>query len=469
MWKTAFSSLLLLSVMISSILFWQWNTYSKMNAEKDGDSVKIEQSFQIVAEMNRLKITQIISGLKDENGYEVIIPKTSENWRYVQNEQGNETPTEMGTAYYPENGMLQFQYEIPLSGGNNAFFLSEWTTVMTNLAVSNTTIKIVDNVNRQGSWAAGIPSVAQKKFTYINYFVFKGNEQSPSLYWQPGVLQAEKLDNGVQLFLDETLAKQELHKDLLSELTVFPKKSIVVTDSVNPVSGNGLLIIPANGGNIQIEDELTRYYFSEKFTGNEDQLLVDVFSSAFLQKEPVTEKGRQLLAEIKSELPGESFSSFLSSIIKEKAAIDSSELDSRFSSFKGMQTNYFTRNLSDAAYVPLYYFQDKVVYVNDRKRDSVTTLIKDGHHYYPFMQLLAQIGYETTFIEDQHTIIVRKTNQHYRFYPDRNIFMYNDESYGVLENPLFHFDNTFYIDRDWLKAIFQIILEEQDKEIHLTI
>jgi hypothetical protein len=65
-------------------------------------------------------------------------------------------------------------------------------------------------------------------------------------------------------------------------------------------------------------------------------------------------------------------------------------------------------------------------------------------------------------------MLLSKGNNSYRFYLNKNVFIYNEEDYGLLENPLTNQNGTVFIEIQWFKSLFGVTAEEREDEIHLT-
>jgi pantothenate kinase len=86
---------------------------------------------------------------------------------------------------------------------------------------------------------------------------------------------------------------------------------------------------------------------------------------------------------------------------------------------------------------------------------------------FPFVETLSSLGFQVKVLSDNETLLLTKGLNSYRFFVNQNIFIYNEEDYGLLENPLTKINHTIYIDYQWLTSLFNIQIDEDENTVYL--
>jgi hypothetical protein len=466
--RTSFFIFMILTAVIGGLLFWQWKAYSEKNdslGRKQSESARQEITVESTA--NELKILQTISGLAEGKEYKVSVPEKVSSWKCL-GEEGKpcKSNDRLPDTYLAEKGKIIFSYSIALSHNASSFLLNDWLVTLPNVTISSSKLEVVDYAKRGGSWVAGLPLKGNKQLDFIDYFVFEGESGSFSLYWQKKTLENVKNIPQISIFAE---SKDIEHVALSLPFAEFPYFSVVITDSYPEVQGEGIIVLKKYQ-----QDALERIafdlYFHTKFSKAkiEEQWMADVFSAYFTKQKSWEAKGEKILQELTYKLSEHELEEFMSSIIQEKGSLSAKKLDDRLSKQKGLKTRFFILNKEKAApFIPLSFFDSRKVFMNGEERKGIEIYYQNEKRFYPFTDVLTGLGYEIKQITDEKSLILKKGNNNYRFYTDRKIFIYNEEEYGLLENPFHELNGKVYIEEKWLMALFKAKIEENEHQIRI--
>ncbi|WP_102271570.1 stalk domain-containing protein [Cytobacillus massiliigabonensis] len=472
MWRTASLLFVALITAIGAMLSMQWKAYSKQESQID-PAETVTQELTVQSSEKDLLISQRISGLTKEKEYKVIIPNELFQWTCVK-DNGDlcDSKDENPQTFLPDQNSLVFQYTIPIQKEDASFFLNEWTTKISEVKVRTTDIEIIDTFRRKGTWIAGAPLMGLKEMDLIDYYLFTGMGDAPSLFWQPKALYKSQDSHQIAFYKDKLGKNNEFQFEDLKNLTGFPYLSVVFTNQSGEKTGRGLMITSPIIKKEDLKRKLVGQYYETKLKGipNKEKWLLDVLTSYTAKLEPETEKGKFILKELNMKLSKEEMKHLFNQVNNESAEITAAKLDGFIYEMKGHHTRFFTLNNSKSVpFIPFYYYDPRSIIINEKEKSDVEAIIKGNLILYPFIDTLKGLGFEVTMLPDHETILVFKDNNSYRFYLNRNIFIYNEEDYGLLENPLTNLNGEYYISKQWLQQLFKVSIDEGAEDIRISI
>lgn len=471
MWRTASLLFVALTTAIGGMLSMQWKAYSKQESQIDHNET-VTQELTVQSSEKDLRISQRITGLTKEKEYKVIIPNELFHWTCIKdNGDVCESKDENPQTFLPDQNTLIFQYTIPIQKEDASFFLSEWTARISQVTVRTTDLEIIDTYRKKGTWIAGAPLKGLKEMDLIDYYLFKGVGDAPSLYWEPTSLHKIQRNN-ITYYSEQSVQKNRFQFDEMANLKGFPNLSVVLTDQSVESSGNGLIITSPAIKDEDLKWKLVYDYYETKFKGNseEDKWLLDVFTSYTVKRESGFEKSRAILEELNKMLSDEELTYLFNRVNNETAEITAEKLDDFIYDLKGRNTRFFTKNKNESVeFVPFYYYDPRSLIINEKEQeDDIEAIYKENKILYPFIDTIKGLGFEVTMLPDHEAILVIKDKNSYRFYLNRNIFIYNEEDYGLLENPLTNLNGKYYISKQWLQQLFKVSIDEGEEAITIS-
>lgn len=474
MWKVSFTLLILLNSFIGGLLFWQWDAYSQVLDSTNSEQVeKVKQKVTVTSKGNQLHITQLFTGLNSDKEYRIMAPEKVQEWGCVKSD-GNpcESVDDNPSSYLADANSLTINYLIDMKENNSPFLLNHWLVYLPDVETTHTSIEVIDTSRRKGSWVAGLPLKGHNKFELIDYYVFEGLGDNSSLYWQPTPLKRVYGEQGIQYYSAANTDKNSLLFNSLHRIPNFKGLSIVVSDVYPETNGVSLMIVHPNITNEVIERKIIYNYLMNK-TDNlplEERWLIDVLTSIITGQDSNVPKGQEFIKELKGNLTEDELLTFTNMVINE-TLLTAQKLDNLLGNLAGKSTHFFTLNKNEETMiVPLYYFDPRRIMIQDKLQENFEVLIMSNNdRYYPFTETMNALGFNVKVLVDNETVLLNKEDNSYRFYVNQNIFIYNEEDYGLLENPLTYINGKVYIESSWLETIFKVDFQETKEEIKVTI
>lgn len=468
MWRASLFIFLILSGTITAMLVWQWKAYSEQTGRAEEHTVGATQQITVESLQNELKITQTVTGLIPEKEYRLVIPDSLFKWKCKNGqEEACDSADENPYTFFSDENQMIFEYVLPINKDKKVFMLNDWTVSIPGVKVESSLITISDFFRRKGSWAAGVPLKAHKEMKHIDYYIFEGSGNTPSLYWQQGSLE-KKRTNTVDIFSEKQSLNLNFEK--LNNLGEIPYLSVVLTDYHQESYGKGILIAGTNTKKEKLEKMLIIQAFEKKFgyLPLKEDWLIDALATHAVEQKAGTEKGNWIFRELEKELAEDELEVFFQYIHMEES-LNTEKLDKQLSDLKGHSTRFFTVNKElNAPFVPLYFDDAKKVFISGKEQKGLKLIHKNGKKLLPFKAAMEALGFDVRILSGEETMLLAKGNNSYRFYLNRNVFIYNEEDYGLLESPLTDLNGTAFIEIQWLQSLFDVSIEEWDDEIKLT-
>ncbi|MEK3855242.1 stalk domain-containing protein [Cytobacillus sp. FSL H8-0458] len=466
MWKASLLIFLILSGIISGMVLWQWQAYSERAIALES-SEAITQEITVETHLKELKITQKLYGLVARKEYRLDIPDTLYKWNCKTGTgKACDSADESPYTFFSADDQMIFEYTVPINDKKKALLLTDWFVKIIGIKAESLSISISDSFKREGSWAAGIRLKAQKKLDHIDYYYFEGYGNVPSLYWQEEPLLKTAINNTDVYTAGTRAASLDFKK--LNDIGDFPFMSIILTDRYPEYMDENILIASPYIKVDQLEKELIALQFQRKFADGSPDWIVDAFTAGLLDLKPGSAKGSIALKEFKGKLTEDELKNFLINVYQADS-LNAGKLDKLLGNAKGLQTQFFTMNIkNEAPLVPLYFQEEKKLWVSGAEKASISLLYRDGKVFLPFTAAMQALGYEVKILSGEETMLVSKGNNSYRFYLNKNVFIYNEEDYGLLINPLTRQNGTVWMEIQWFKALFGVTAEEREGGIHLT-
>ncbi|QVY63168.1 stalk domain-containing protein [Cytobacillus gottheilii] len=468
MWRAFLLIFLILSASISGMLFWQWEAFSEQKDPDSSESSNIKQELSVYTKGNELSVQQTISGLTEGERYEAVVPQKLFNFQCT-NTDGNPCKAEGDQPYFytSENGELNFSYTIPVGKRGSSLLVDQWTVSLADIVLSETRMEVTESVNRAGSWMSGLPLQGHIEKEYIDFFSFAGSGDATALYWQAAPLNYFETKAGFNYYADSSIFEPSSFK-VISELNDFKRHSIVVTDQHKEFEEDSFIIVNKSITDEALQLKLLTHYFEHKFASLElkENWLADVFIAYSLGKEAQTARGKAVLTEMNEKMTENELDLFFSSVHNEPDALTTEKLDQALTKIMGFRTSFYTLNSKSDDFIPLFYYDDRKLIVNGEEKDN-KVIYEGTRRLFPLKETMEYYGYNVQYLPDQETVLIQNKEQSYRFYLNKNIFILNEDNYGLLQNPLTAMYGSIYMEKQWLDSIFNIQIDESASEISI--
>lgn len=465
----------ILLIIIGCILLWQWLLYiNNKEIENDVENGKVSQEIEINVKNKYLAVTQKIVGLSRGKKYEIRIPPVAENMTGLPDENkmsANQDGSRSGT-FHAESDTLTVRYEIPFAKNEGPVLLSDWLVEMKNVTVSGTSIEVIDPQKGKGTWVAGLPLTTLQELEHIDHYFFLGGTKKPALYWHPEVLKKLTVaEEKLAIFYEGDRKPETALLKKVENLSNFAYVSLVLTNRFAETEAGGIVIYPEGGE--ESGDwlwKLANQYFQAKLEAPSEnrEWAADVLTSLFTGIKAEGEKAAGVLRELEGDFSENELQQFIYMATREKKDLTFGHLDICLSEIKGRKTDFFALNgQSSSKLIPLYFYETRDIYVNGDLKEEIKVVYKEGERFFSAKETFAALSYNVNIVENGKTLLLSKGTRNYRFYVDENIFILNEEHFGLLEQPLRMIDGELFIKEKWLIKIFHCSIN--DEETHLEI
>lgn len=463
--KFAIIAFLFLLSMVGGLLLFQWNNYSEQINEQTSEKIAVDQHIIVESKTNKLQVKQTVDGLSPEHSYQLIIPDNISEWTCTTDDNKSCQIEKNQLTVEQNDRTVTFSYFIPFKKESESLLLDHWAISMQQVAFKNTKVEVVESVRRAGSWIAGAPLVGFEKFDFIDYFVFEGENGLFPLYWQSKRLTSIHHQDEFNLFMKEgSTYSLNTSCDFLSKLPNFPYTTVVVTDTHAPVRKKGLMITNKPPMGIELDRQLALQYYLQRSTVKYDDWLYDLLVAHLIGVDVESKKGKQVMQELNDSLSASERQTLFEHITLDNSSYSIEEMDEVLSKIKGLPTTFFKQNMDHVDTVPLYFVDSKKVSINNKQMD-LDVIIRNKTRFFPFIETMKGLGFEVEHLSEQ--ILLNKEKMSMRFFIDKNIFILNEEDYGLLEKPLVDINGEIYIEQKWLRTIFDVNMNEEGNLIRI--
>jgi hypothetical protein len=461
MMRTFLTSMLLLMMAIGGMLFWQWNVYSKKEGSPVQEKKLLSEQVLIMSDENRaLNIKHTIKKIQ-KGSYKLLNPLNVDI--KCENPKACEITTDGQLLVKKYSSEVTFRYSIPFASNARAFLLQNWAIQLNGIEMGKTRVELTLKFNRKGDWGAGGQLIGKTKKEYINYYVFQNDGPIFPIYHQVNELAYNKISDKIHVYYDTSIPfeRDKLEK-VLTDLPQFSSATVILTNQHKEVMDDTFMILPAMPNYQALSEKLFVRHIEKifPFKNKNEKWLQSVLANVMYNKSFGGEKVKLLTATLRKELGANGIETFADTVKNMKKPLSAVSLDDAFSKVKGLKTHFFSQNhRENTPFYPLRYEDNRKILVN-------RNVIKDGLIYfenkrlYPFQQVVTMLDYEYSVI-DQNQILLSKNDNLLRFFLNENVFIYNEEDYGVRTNPLTKIGNKIYIEEEWLQDLFGVTIKNQ--------
>lgn len=465
--KFALSFFSILLLMISGILFFQYQVYSS-NLEEGNGEFTYSQEIEIVYRENNLDIRQHFKNLPNQK-VQLQWPKNAVSPTcFIETEHSCDRLAEDLTNFSMGDVRSQsISYIIPLNGGLKSKELIE--DVFANLengTVRFTNVHISTNNDIDGQWVTNLPLIGQQSLSLVNYSMFSGNGQVKDLYWQDGGdLKLQFNDSIVSIYsnnpVSADLSETIRNMKFLNEEHI----SIVQGNNKNSDEANGILFLPdltldAIEQKIILSQVMTQFNAAES-----PSWLMELIASYLLKTDIGSNKAKEVKAHLSEYLTSKDELKWLTELEKLKGQVISPRiLDEKLTTILGKKTSYFQMNTDYGEGVyPLLFEDPRSIYINDLPIETAKVILKDGQIYYLAEPILTALGYKAS--EGKNGYYVNSELRTFRFPKEPGFYVFNQRRYDTISEPIIKIAGDYYVQEPWLQRLFLVELNKGEKRI----
>ena len=463
----------LIMIFLCAAVAWQWIIFSKESGlSLNLPPEKINQEIHVKAEKAGLNIKQVFSNLEQGRKYDINIPGRIENLTCLDGE-GAPCKDDLENQSFKARGTrLQLEYIVKVDTSAVEFLLNDWLVSLVEEGVNNTRIELVDKLQRKGSWVAGIPLKGYKQMDLVNYYVFEGFGNIPSLYWQNTSLAKLSGQKGINYYSRSQDQLPIYEYDSLINVINKSHLSVIFNNDNRIVQGNGLVLISKSLSRNELEHQLATALISMKLTqlNKDEEWLLEALASLVTKGTAMNPKAYAVVKELSGKLTKAELNEFTEILYHDHSSLTHRKLDDHLAGIRGMRTDFFTLNkLEDNPFYRLLFKDDRRIIVNGENSNDINIAIDGDRKLYPFVKTMETLGFQTVTDPGMKWIKVSSIGNEYSFNLTNNTFVLNGENFGLLENPFEVINRTVYVEQRWLNGVFKISIEESNQEIVLAV
>jgi hypothetical protein len=468
-------SVLIISVLfivLSATVVWQWVLYSNKTGQVTSKPVEdIIQSVTVKVDQKGLAIKQVFNNLQNGSSYGAITPEQATDLVCTTSD-GAPCQYDLETNSIKAKGdSLQFEYFIKFDPAAVEFILNDWLVLLSEPGTTMTRIEIVDRIHPKGTWVAGLPVKGYRQMEVVDYYVFEGKGENPSIYWENKGLNKFSGQRGIHYYSSSKEHSGIYQFDSLKTFAENDHMSVVFNNDNRIVHGNGLLLAPSSLSKNELKKQLAISLLSRRFQGlkPDERGVLDALASLVTNEPATTSKNEAIVSELQTKLTTAELSEFILLLGEGGSDIDHSVLDERLASIKGMHTNFFTLNKQDeTGPYPLLFNDGRRLIANGQEVSDWDVVIEGDKELFPLKETLSLFGFDIKSDPNLNWIKVKSSRSLYSFNLKNKTFVTNEQTFGLLESPFKKINGKVFIEKQWLEAIFKLSIEESEEEIVLS-
>ena len=463
--KYAMSFFVILVVLISGLLIFQYQVYSDKLETGDGE-FSYSQEIDITYRDGRLDIRQHFHQLSDQT-IKIVWPKMAISPDcFIETENScnrlNENKTKFKSGESPNQSL---SYVIPLEDGlNSNELIKDLFVKLVNGKVTYTTVHITTDANIQGQWITGLPFIGQQSLSLVNYTMFSGTGDVTELYWQSNNMNVQKVSDGLTVY-----SKKPLNADLtnqLQELQFLSEDSISVVQGKQRSNeqGNRIVFIDKISASSLNQTVLTSQIRAQYQFGDSPDWLSEVVASIVTGTPIGGNKSVEIAKTLFNQLSKKQLKNLNESLEQLKGdKLDTETIDELISDVLGEHTKYLTMNRSTDGVYPFLFTDSRELYIDTKIYEDVHVVVKDGIVLYSAESLLKHLGYEIRV--GKNGFYVQNETQSFRFPENYGFYVFNEQRYNTISEPITVIAGNHFIEETWLQRLFNVEVNKSDKEI----
>ncbi|QPC46232.1 stalk domain-containing protein [Mangrovibacillus cuniculi] len=451
----------LLLVTIGAFSYLQWTSYQDVNGGYAENKVVWE--FSVVHDNNVLTIEQYSQDVP-AGVYTVNWPEDTLDVQCMQEEAICEWDSESKETVNITDSPVLFTYVIPLSNKETeGIILRDWSVMLEEVKTKEVTISITQRQYRDGVWIAALGTNGKVSKELITFYEYQGDFVSP-LVFHPTSLQVNYIGSDLTIWSEKEVDIPQEKDDLLLKEDIKLKPiSLIVSNELELFESERLLVVSSEENLIELREKRISQWMQSKWK-DDAKWQSDIFVADVLGVDLPSSKRKNMKNELEATLTPKQYEALISSIFTApKNSINPVALDEFVHDIVGQETNFFTVNANgDVPLVPFFTRKDKPLTYQGSELEGISVQYFRNKPVVPFEEFLKEIGYEVTQVSQESAYILERGGNRYRFFTNQNIFILNEEDYGLLENPLLRLGDTIYIETGWLEQFFSITVEENE-------
>ncbi|MFS1518253.1 stalk domain-containing protein [Bacillus sp. SCS-151] len=474
--RSLYAILFLLITLSLALIILQWFSYTGNTEQKVmvDNNTQLNESIQLVRKDNALVVTQSYNGLVQPT-YELSIPSVIEQEQiFCETENGKQCE-----IIYNDNDItlmngneqhIIFTYQISIDSSLHSFLMENWSINLHSQQLKNTRLEIIEDHSPRGTWVTGASLQKYISKENIDFYAWEYSYMdSPPIFWTNKQLDSEEVEE-ITYYVNEGNQVEKINAPSLARVPSSSPLTIVNIPGEDLVITPSLIIHDKDDGNFIEEGYIDKVLFESFSYDENDEWILQVLKSILLNRSVGDEFSNRLSEEMFTQLSGQALDEFIEIIFTyENKKLSSELLDRSLSAIDLGKTTFFSANTNQRNQTSsLYFVDERNFFINSKEIVNRPVIFRNGQLLFPLEDVLRQAGYKVSFFLDQETIYIEKGQDIWRFYLNKNYFIYNEEEWGLLSKPMEQIDHSVYIYETWLTDLFAVLVEKDEQTIDLT-
>lgn len=467
--KYALSFFVLLLLLTSGILFFQFQVYST-NLEEGNDEFTYSQEIEIVYRNKSLDIRQHFKNLSNQ-AIEIQWPKKAVNQScFITTKNScDRLSKDLKSFKVGELKSQSVSYIIPLEGGlTSKTLIQDVFAQLTNGDVKFTTVHISTDSTVKGQWVTGLPLTGQQSLSLVNYAMFSGEGQIDDLYWQSENLALQYEQPVVSIYSSSPIAANL--REAIGKLNFLNEEhmAIVQGQNINNNAVKRILFLPdLSIQSIQRNVVLSQVLSEYEITNNTDWL-PEIIAAYIVKSDFISTKAKKIKEQLDNYLSPTQMEQWVTDLKNlQGQKVSPKILDNKLTAILGAKTSYFQLNLeSQTVIYPILLEDTRAVYIDDLPHEEVKVIVHEGQILYTAQPLLETLGY--TANEGKNGYYVNSATRVFRFPKEPGFYVFNQRRYNTISQPIIKIADQYFIEEAWLTRLFLVELQKGDKRINIT-
>lgn len=450
------------------MLTFQYHVFSDQLSEQD-KGFHYNQDIDVVYRKGKLIVNHQLSSLPEDR-MKFVWPTKSIKKSCSSKDKNNcnrlnKTITGLQKGKKNEQTL---SYIIPISkkGIKSGQILRDVFLKIANGTPVHTTIHITDESHSGGQWITGLPEVASKKMTLVQYTMFSGNGPVNSLYWQKSKMKKIFTNDQMTLYGRNNIST-DLSKALTGlKLEDFEHVDIIETNKKKESAGRILFTSEINEKTLEQKVILSQINQLYKF--NTSPSWVPAIIGSFITDRMIgSTKAQKMTRVLKDYMNEDQLKEWKKGLEEMKGhEVTTTKLDNLLSQSLNLKTSFFNMNANNGRNIAPLLFEDKrSIYINGLQQNNVQVIFKDGRILYSIKPILKNLGYSSKV--GAHGLYITSKTRSFRFPMDEPFYVYNDHRYDIISQPIEKYGNDYYIEEAWLVRLFLVNVEKSDQRIDI--
>ena len=466
--KYAMSFLGILLLVICGTLFFQYQVFSDKLETGEGDFT-YTQEIEITYRSGSLDIRQHFHNLSNQT-IDISWPNLAVSTDcFLESETSCDRLSEDKTKFEAkESRNASLSYIIPLDGGlKSNQLLKDIFVTLKNGQAAYTTVHISTDSEVKGQWITGVPLIGQQSLSLVNYSMFGGTGGISELYWQSGEMSIQKASELLSIYSSKPLSKEL--SEQLKAIKLLNEDHIVIVQAKNLSGGQGKRIL--------FIDELSMKSLNEKIILSQVKTQYDLAESPAWVSEVIAsfltdstiggKKSNEIVKTLTNKMSDEQKLNWVEKMKEVKGSkISTKQLDELLAGVFGLHTEFFEMNESIEGVYPFLFNDEREVFVENKPQESVSVIFKDGQVLYSLDSILKGLGYQTS--KGENGYYIQNDTQKFRFPQGYGFYVYNDQRYNTISEPLTVIAGSFYMEESWLQRLFNVEIVKSESSISIA-